>query len=69
MSRATKPGSEAIERKLEVAKARLDEATNWHRFDKEHDDDSWCCKREKELRDEVFALEMASGEQPGKELR
>ncbi len=38
------------------AEARLSEATNWHRFDKEHDDDSWCCQREKELRDEVTAL-------------
>jgi hypothetical protein len=45
--------------KLIEAKVRLEEAMNWHRFDKVHDDDSWCCKREKELRDEVMALEMA----------
>ena len=46
--------------KLEVAKARLDEATNWHQFGETHDEDGWCCKRENELRDEVHALEMAA---------
>ena len=44
---------------LEVAKARLDEATNWHQYETEHDEDGWCCQREKGLRDEVMALEMA----------
>ncbi|SRR6266576_1619368 len=52
---------EADERVKEIAAAlarvRLEEATNWHRFDKAHDDNSWCCQREKELRDEVMALE------------
>src|SRR6266852_8572165 len=50
------------------AEARLSEATNWHRFDKEHDDDSWCCQREKELRDEVIALaqEPATAPAPAK---
>jgi hypothetical protein len=45
---------------IEIARARLDEATNWHhQFNDKHDDDSWCCKRENELRDEVHAIEVA----------
>ena len=43
----------------QVATARLEEATNWHQYGTGHDDDSWCCKREQELRDELMALESA----------
>ena len=38
----------------EIAKARLDEATNWHQYGAGHDDDGWCCQRETELRDELY---------------
>lgn len=55
-----------LEVELRVAKARLDEATEWHQYNTQHDDDSWCCKRESELRDDVMALEAAL---PSKEPR
>jgi len=47
-----------------VAKARLDEATNWHQFGKDHDDDGWCCKRENELRNELEAALTPQASQP-----
>lgn len=50
-------GAWEVERALEVAKARLNEATNWHQYGTQHDEDGWCCKRENELRDEVMVLE------------
>ena len=43
---------------LNVAKARLEEATNWHQFGKEHDEDGWCCKREADLRNTVMAIQQ-----------
>lgn len=49
----------AVEREgvLEIAKAHLEEATNWHQYGPKHDEDGWCCQRENELRNEVMALE------------
>jgi len=44
--------------------AQLSEAQNWHRFNKDHDDDGWCCQREEELRDEVMALDQAAAPPP-----
>jgi hypothetical protein len=43
---------------LNVAKARLEEATNWHQFGKEHDEEGWCCKREADLRNTVMAIQQ-----------
>jgi hypothetical protein len=39
-----------------IVKARISEATNWHQFGDGHDSDGWCCKREEELRNELWAL-------------
>ena len=55
----TKALNDLIGEALVISKTRLDEAMNWHQYGTGHDDDSWCCKREQELRDEVMALEMA----------